>query len=124
MEVLNTFTIDQSFVAVIFTTVAAIATFYVERRKKRVIPPTIETKNVELVDRVFGEMQTMITITNDQRDRLSDQLVDCKSEVDSYRNKYHDQVEINAIQSAKVTKMHLDLFTLLPNVTGSGEVDN
>jgi len=111
MEIINS--IDQSFIAVIFTVVAAIGTFYLEKRKDRISPPKESKHSIELVETVFKEMQRLINQGDDEKRYLQTLNEELRKEVEIYRKKYYEQVEINTVQSAKLTKINLELMELI-----------
>jgi len=103
--------VNESFLAVIFTAVAAAATILLDRRKRRNgIDST--SKSLELVEMAFEEVQKTVEDLREQNEELKKEHQRLRGELDLSREKYYHQVEINATTSAQLTKLNFEFAQL------------
>tara|TARA_R100001377_G_C3145805_1_gene94428 strand:+ start:276 stop:647 length:372 start_codon:yes stop_codon:yes gene_type:complete len=103
--------VNESFLAVIFTAVAAAATIFLERRKKRNGIDS-NSKSLELVEMAFEEVQKTVEDLREQNEELKKEYQRLRDELDLSREKYYHQVEINATTSAQLTKLNFEFAQL------------
>ena len=100
--------INESFLAVVFTAVAAAATIILERRKKKNGTDS-GSKSLELVEIAFEEVQKTVEELREQNEELKKEHQRLRDELDLSREKYYHQIEINATTSAQLTKLNFDM---------------
>ena len=100
--------VNESFLAVIFTAVAAAATIILERRKRRNETDS-GSKSLELVEIAFEEVQRTVEELRKQNEELKEEHQRLRVELDLSREKYYHQIEINATTSAQLTKLNFDI---------------
>ena len=100
--------VNESFLAVIFTAVAAAATIILERRKRRNETDS-GSKSLELVEIAFEEVQRTVEELRKQNEELKEEHQRLRAELDLSREKYYQQIEINATTSAQLTKLNFDI---------------
>ena len=100
--------INESFLAVIFTAVAAAVTIILERRKKKNGTDS-GSKSLELVEIAFEEVQKTVEELREQNEELKKEHQRLRDELDLSREKYYQQIEINATTSAQLTKLNFDM---------------
>ena len=103
--------VNESFLAVIFTAVAAAATIILERRKRRNETDS-GSKSLELVEIAFEEVQRTVEELRKQNEELKEEHQRLRVELDLSREKYYQQIEINATTSAQLTKLNFDIDPL------------
>ena len=103
--------VNESFLAVIFTAVAAAATIILERRKRR-NETASGSKSLELVEIAFEEVQRTVEELRKQNEELKEEHQRLRDELDLSREKYYQQIEINATTSAQLTKLNFDIDPL------------
>ena len=103
--------VNESFLAVIFTAVAAAATIILERRKRRNETDS-GSKSLELVEIAFEEVQRTVEELRKQNEELKEEHQRLRVELDLSREKYYHQVEINATTSAQLTKLNFEFAQL------------
>ena len=103
--------VNESFLAVIFTAVAAAATIILERRKRRNETDS-GSKSLELVEIAFEEVQRTVEELRKQNEELKEEHQRLRDELDLSREKYYQQIEINATTSAQLTKLNFDIDPL------------
>ena len=103
--------VNESFLAVIFTAVAAAATIILERRKRRNETDS-GSKSLELVEIAFEEVQRTVEELRKQNEELKEEHQRLRAELDLSREKYYQQIEINATTSAQLTKLNFDIDPL------------
>ena len=103
--------VNESFLAVIFTAVAAAATIILERRKRRNETDS-GSKSLELVEIAFEEVQKTVEELREQNEELKKEHQRLRDELDLSREKYYQQIEINATTSAQLTKLNFDIDPL------------
>ena len=101
--------INESFLAVVFTAVAAAATIILERRKKKNGGASSDSKSLELVEIAFDEVQKTVEELREQNEELKKEHQRLRDELDLSREKYYQQIEINATTSAQLTKLNFDM---------------
>ena len=101
--------INESFLAVVFTAVAAAATIILERRKKKNGGTNSDSKSLELVEIAFDEVQKTVEELREQNEELKKEHQRLRDELDLSREKYYQQIEINATTSAQLTKLNFDM---------------
>ena len=101
--------INESFLAVVFTAVAAAATIILERRKKKNGGSASDSKSLELVEIAFDEVQKTVEELREQNEELKKEHQRLRDELDLSREKYYQQIEINATTSAQLTKLNFEL---------------
>ena len=101
--------INESFLAVVFTAVAAAATIILERRKKKNGGSSSDSKILELVEIAFDEVQKTVEELREQNEELKKEHQRLRDELDLSREKYYQQIEINATTSAQLTKLNFDM---------------
>ena len=101
--------VNESFLAVIFTAVAAAATIILERRKKKNGGTDSGSKSLELVEIAFEEVQRTVEELRKQNEELKEEHQRLRDELDLSREKYYQQIEINATTSAQLTKLNFEL---------------
>ena len=101
--------INESFLAVVFTAVAAAATIILERRKKKNGGSSSDSKSLELVEIAFDEVQKTVEELREQNEELKKEHQRLRDELDLSREKYYQQIEINATTSAQLTKLNFDM---------------
>ena len=101
--------INESFLAVVFTAVAAAATIILERRKKKNGGSSSASKSLELVEIAFDEVQKTVEELREQNEELKKEHQRLRDELDLSREKYYQQIEINATTSAQLTKLNFDM---------------
>ena len=100
--------VNESFLAVIFTAVAAAATIILERRKRR-NGTNSDSKSLEFVEIAFEEVQKTVEELREQNEELKKEHQRLRGELDLSREKYYHQIEINATTSAQLTKLNFDI---------------
>ena len=100
--------INESFLAVVFPAVAAAATIILERRKKKNGADS-GSKSLELVEIAFDEVQKTVEELREQNEELKKEHQRLRDELDLSREKYYQQIEINATTSAQLTKLNFEL---------------
>ena len=103
--------VNESFLAVIFTAVAAAGTIFLDRRKRRNGVDS-NSKSLELVEMAFEEVQKTVEDLREQNEEFKKEHQRLRDELDLSREKYYHQVEINATTSAQLTKLNFEFAQL------------
>jgi len=103
--------VNESFLAVIFTAVAAAGTIFLDRRKRRNGIDS-NSKSLELVEMAFEEVQKTVEDLREQNEEFKKEHQRLRDELDLSREKYYHQVEINATTSAQLTKLNFEFAQL------------
>lgn len=102
----------ESFIVLVFTVFAAITSAIMEKNRKNNKNKPADDGHV-LINKAFQELQSTIEELRTQLAHLKEECNDLKAEVDIYREKYYNQIEINNVQSSQLTKLKLNMLNLM-----------